>query len=374
MCDNALKRLGTLGQSVWLDDIGRGLLTSGRLRKMIDEDDLRGMTSNPSIFEKAISTTRDYDDDIFAMAASGHGAQAIYESLSIRDVQAAADEFRHIYDLSGGADGFVSLEVNPHLAALTEETVEEARRLWTTLDRPNVLIKVPATDQGLPAIRRLIAEGINVNVTLVFGLPRYAQVAEAYLAGLETRLSRGLPIKHVASVASFFVGRIDTMVDSLLQNLVAKGSPHADLAKILLGQTAISCAKMAYQRYQEIFRGERFGLLSLQGARPQRLLWASTGTKNRDYSQVKYVEALIGPDTINTLPQATLEAYRETGNPKLRLEQDIKEAIWVMERVAELGIEMPTVTANLEREGIEKFNQPFDKLMETLSKSSPRFL
>jgi transaldolase len=332
------------------------------------------MTSNPSIFEKAIADSHDYDEDIRAMALDGKGVGAIYESLSQRDVQSAADEFRPLYDKTDGTDGFVSLEVNPHLAHDTRGTTEEGRRLWAALNRPNVLIKVPATANGLPAIQQLIGEGISVNVTLLFGLPRYRQVVEAYLAGVEARAAQGKPVKHLASVASFFVSRIDALVDPLLEKITARGGKEADLAKAARGQTAIASAKMAYRIYQEIFGSDRFKELAAQGARAQRLLWASTSTKNPDYSDVKYVEALIGPDTVDTAPLETLDAYRDHGEPKARLEQDVEEARRLLARLPELGIGIDDVTRQLEDEGVEKFNKPFDKLMETLAQRSSRHL
>ena len=305
---------------------------------------------------------------------SGKGAETIYETLSQRDVQSAADEFRPLYDRTDGKDGYVSLEVNPHLAHDTKGTIEEARRLWAALGRPNVLIKVPATANGLPAIQQLISEGISVNVTLLFGLPRYRQVAEAYIAGLEARAAQGQPLKHLASVASFFVSRIDALVDPLLEKLIAQGCKEADLARKAHGQIAIASAKMAYQIYKEIFAGDRFRKLATKGARVQRLLWASTSTKNPDYSDVKYVEALIGPDTVNTAPLETLDAYRDHGEPKARLEHDVKEAHWLLERLPELGIAIDNVTRQLEDEGVEKFIKPFDKLMETVAQRSARHL
>ena len=372
MSGNPLKRLGTLGQSIWLDYIRRDLMASGELRRLIDEDGLRGMTSNPSIFEKAIADSHDYDGDIRAMALGGNGADAIYETLSQRDVESAADQFRPLYDRTDGQDGYVSLEVNPHLAHDTKGTIEEARRLWAALNRPNVLIKVPATANGLPAIQQLIGEGISVNVTLLFGLPRYRQVAEAYIAGIEARAAQGEPVKHLASVASFFVSRIDALVDPLLEKLIAQGSKEVDLAKRARGQVAIASAKMAYQIYKEIFGSDRFRRLAARGARAQRLLWASTSTKNRDYSDVKYVEALIGPDTVDTAPLETLDAYRDHGEPEARLEQGVEEARRVLERLPELGIDIDKVTRQLEDEGVEKFNKPFDKLMEALTQKSPQ--
>jgi len=374
MNSNPLTDLGTLGQSIWLDYIRRDLITSGKLRRLIEEDGLRGMTSNPSIFEKAIVESHDYDDEIRTLAHEGRGAEAIYEALSQHDVQSAADEFRPVYDKTDGKDGYVSLEVNPHLAHDTKGSLAEARRLWTALDRPNVFIKIPATAEGLPVIQQLISEGISINVTLLFGLPRYRQVVEAYIAGIEARAAEGKPVKHVASVASFFVSRIDALVDPLLEKAAAQGGKEADLARKLHGQVAIASAKVAYQIFKEIFGRDRFQRLANQGARVQRLLWASTSTKNPNYSDVKYVEALIGPDTVNTVPLETLEAYRDHGDPRTQLERDVKEAYRVLERLRELGIDLDKLTRQLEDEGVEKFNQPFDKLMETLTKESPELV
>jgi transaldolase len=366
--ENQLKQLETIGQSIWLDYIRRDLITSGTLRHLIKEDGLRGMTSNPSIFEKAIAESHVYDEDIRTMALVGKDCKAIYEALSQRDVQDAADEFRPVYDETDGKDGYVSLEVNPHLAHDTEGTIAEARRLWAALNRPNVFIKVPATSEGLPAIQQLISEGINVNVTLLFGLPRYREVAEAYIAGVEHRLYQGKPVQHVASVASFFVSRIDVLVDSLLEKIMAQGGETAQLAKQVHGQVAIASAKIAYQAYEEIFGSDRFKKLTTHDARIQRLLWASTGTKNPDYSDVKYVEALIGAHTVDTAPVETLDAYRDHGEPEARLEQDTDKAYWVLQQLPALGINIDQVTQQLEDEGVEKFNQPFDELMETLAK------
>jgi transaldolase len=368
MNNSPLKRLSALGQSIWLDYIRRDLIASGGLRRLIEEDGLRGMTSNPSIFEKAIVESHDYDEDVRAMVFDGKGAKAIYEALSQRDVQSAADEFRPLYDTTDGEDGYVSLEVNPHLAHDTKGTIAEARRLWTALDRRNVFIKVPATREGLRAIQQLISEGISVNVTLLFGLPRYRQVADAYIAGIEARAAQGHPVKHVVSVASFFVSRIDALVDPLLEKRIVQDGREGEVAKQVHGQVAIASAKMAYQIYKDLFGSPRFKTLAEKGARPQRLLWASTGTKNPDYSDVKYVESLIGPDTVATVPVETLDAYRDHGDPKARLEQDVERAAWVLQRLSELGISIDKVTQQLEEEGVEKFNRPFDKLMETLKK------
>jgi transaldolase len=370
MKNNPLKELEIFGQSVWLDYIRRDLITSGRLQHMIQEDGIRGMTSNPSIFEKAIAESQEYDEAVRGLVLRGKNAKEIYEDLTERDVQSAAYEFGSLYETTDGNDGYVSLEVNPHLAHDTKGTIEEARRLSTTLNRPNIFIKVPATAEGLPAIQQLISEGISVNVTLLFGLPRYRQVAEAYIAGLEARVDQGKPVKQLASVASFFLSRIDTLVDSLLEKPIAQGGKEADLAKKVRGQVAVASAKMAYQMYEEIFAGVRFKKLAAQGARVQRLLWASTSTKNPDYSDVKYIDSLIGPNTVNTVPLETIDAYRDHGDPKSRLEQDPKEADWIMAQLPALGISIDKVTQQLEDEGVEKFNKPFDKLMEILTKKS----
>ena len=364
MKNNPLNQLEKLGQSIWLDYIRRDIIA--KLKAMIEDDGLRGMTSNPAIFKEAIAGSGLYDVEIQSLAIKGMDATAIYEELSRRDVRMACDEFRSVYDKTDAKDGYVSLEVNPHLAHDTNGTIHEARRLWAALSRPNVFIKVPATAEGLPAIQQLISEGISVNVTLLFGLPRYRQVADAYIAGIEARAAQGKPVKHVASVASFFVSRIDAMVDPLLEKRIAQGGPEADVAKEVHGQVAVASAKMAYEIYKEIFGGARFKKRADKGARAQRLLWASTGTKNPDYSDVKYVEALIGPDTVNTIPVETLDAYRDHGDPQARLEQDVQRAGQVLERLSELGISIDKLTQQLEDEGVEKFNKPFDKLMETL--------
>jgi transaldolase len=370
MKDNPLKKLGTLGQSIWLDYIRRDLIASGELRRLIYEDGLRGMTSNPSIFEKAIAESDIYEQDIRDLALKGKDVNSIYEALSQRDVQNAADEFRPVYEKTGGKDGYVSLEVNPHLAHDTKGTVKEARRLWAALNRPNVFIKVPATSDGLLAIQQLISEGINVNVTLLFGLPRYRQVAQAYLAGLEARAAEGKPVSHIASVASFFLSRIDTLVDPIVERFLEQGGKKMEIAKKVHGQAAIASAKAAYQIYKDIFSSNRFKKLADKGARVQRLLWASTSTKNPDYSDIKYIEQIIGPDTVNTVPLETIDAYRDHGDPQLRLEQDVEETNWIMARLPELGISIDKVTQQLEDEGVKKFSEPFDKLMESLAKKS----
>jgi transaldolase len=366
MSENPLLKLQSFGQSIWLDFLSRALLASGQLKRLIGEDGLRGVTSNPAIFEKAIAGSSEYDDDVRTLARQGKSTAEIYEALTVADVQAAADLFRPVYDRLDGRDGFVSLEVSPHLAYNTEGTIAEARHLWSRLGRPNVFIKVPATKPGLPAIRRLISEGVNVNVTLLFGLPRYREVAEAYIAGLEDRAARGLPLDRVASVASFFLSRIDVLLDPVLERIAQEGGTKGEIARGLIGEVAIASAKVAYQIYQEIYRGERFQRLVRQGARTQRLLWASTSTKNPAYSDVKYVEPLIGPDTINTMPLETLNAYRDHGNPAPRLEEGVAHAYRVLEQLAQVGIDLDQATQQLEEEGVHKFVVPFDNLMALL--------
>ncbi len=369
MSGNPLVKLHEYGQSIWLDFLRRDLYTSGELRKLIEEDGLRGITSNPAIFDESISGSHDYDDAIRVLALEGKSPDESYVSLMVEDVRSAADTFRPVYDAAGGHDGLVSIEVSPQLAYDTAGTIAEARRFWGMVSRPNVMIKVPATLEGLPAIRQLLSEGINVNITLLFGLPRYRRVAEAFVAGLEDRVQAGQPIDRIASVASFFLSRIDVLVDPMLEKPMAKSGAQADLAKDLQGQVAISSAKVAYQIYREIFGSDRFKRLADKGARPQRLLWASTSTKNPAYSDVKYVEPLIGPDTVNTLPTQTLDAYRDHGNPASRIEQGVEQARTRLDNLGKLGISLDAVTHELENEGAAKFIIPYNKLMETLSKA-----
>ncbi|MBI4772987.1 MAG: transaldolase [Deltaproteobacteria bacterium] len=366
MKENPLLKVRDLGQSIWLDYLSRKMIASGELQELIERDGLRGMTSNPSIFDKAITGSQDYDDDVRTLALEGKSKEEIYEALTVKDIQDASDLFLPVYDESEGKAGFVSLEVNPHLARDVEGTNSEARRLWKLLNRPNVFVKVPATKEGLQCIRQLISEGINVNVTLLFGLPRHREVAQAFILGLEDRAKAGRSLDTISSVASFFLSRIDVLVDPMLENLIKEGGPKAAVAKAVLGQVAIASAKEAYRIYKEIFGGKRFRELQEEGARPQRVLWASTSTKNPNYYDVKYVEPLIGPETINTLPQETLNAYRDHGNPAPRLEDDLEAAGEVLERLSDLGIDIDQVTRQLEDEGIEKFNQPYDNLMSNL--------
>lgn len=366
MNKNPLLDLENLGQSIWLDFLRRNALENGQIQGLIEEDGASGLTSNPSIFEKAIAGSHDYESQIRSLALEGKNLEEIYEALTIEDIQRAADLFQSIYRRLGGRDGFVSLEVSPKLAHDTNGTIAEARRLWKAVDRPNLFIKVPATREGLPAIQQLIGEGINVNITLLFGLPRYGEVANAYLAGLETLAEHGKPLDRIASVASFFLSRIDVLVDPMLERLGLEGGPEAGKAAGLRGQVAIASAKAAYLSYQKIFESERFKKLAKQGAHTQRLLWASTSTKNPEYSDVKYVEALIGPGTINTLPLETLNAFREHGKPASRLEEDTQAALLVLEQLGEVGIDLDALTQQLEDEGVGKFNQAFKKLMAAL--------
>jgi len=365
--NNPLKQIPEMGQSIWLDYIRRGFLLNGDLKALIDNDALRGVTSNPAIFEEAIAHSDDYKETIMQLAGTSLTNKQIFLNLAIEDVRTAADIFKGVYDATAGLDGYVSLEVSPDIALDTQATISEALSLWKELDRPNVMIKIPATFEGLAAIKKSISEGLNINVTLLFGLQRYREVAEAYIKGLEDRVKTGKPVDHIYSVASFFLSRIDTMVDPMLEKIITQGGQQADLAKTLLGKAAIASAKMAYQIYKELFFSERFNALREKGANPQRLLWASTGTKNKAYSDVKYIEALIGPDTVNTVPPDTLKAYRDHGKPAIRIEQDIADAASAMKDLEKVGVSIDSVTKTLVDEGIEKFVKPFQSLMNVLA-------
>jgi transaldolase len=367
---NPLVELEKLGQSIWLDFIRRGMISSGELRRLIEEDGVTGVTSNPSIFEKAIAESRDYDAAIRTLAQSGKSVEDIYQDLTISDIQSAADLFRPAYDRSNGADGFVSLEVSPLLAHDTAGTIDEARHLWKTLSRPNVMIKVPGTTEGIPAVRQLISEGININVTLLFGIPRYQEIVESFITGLEDRKIKGLPLDRVASVASFFLSRIDVLLDPLLEKEMREENQKARTAAHLKGQIAIASAKVAYQFATEIFSSERFQKLAESGARTQRLLWASTSTKNPEYSDVKYVEPLIGKDTVNTLPLETVNAYRDHGNPHMTLSSGVDEARSHLDQLRMLGLHLDALTQQLENEGVRKFDDAFRALMSALRQKS----
>ena len=363
MKTNPLKMLGRLGQSVWMDFISRELIKSGQLQRLIDEDGICGVTTNPTIFEKSISSSRDYDETITKLIRQERTANEIIMELMAEDVRSAADIFKPVFERLNGRDGFVSIEVSPHLAYETNATIEEARRLWKDVNRPNIFIKVPATMEGLAAIRQLISEGINVNITLLFGLPRYTQIAEAYINGLEDRVNAGKPVDNIASVASFFLSRIDTMIDPMLEKVIGD---KKQLAEDMEGMAAIASAKGAYHLYQDIFSDARFKKLAQKGARTQRLLWASTSTKNPAYGDVKYVEPLIGPDTVNTMPPETITAYRDHGNPALRIEEDAEKTHVIFQKLKSCGIDIDEITERLEKEGVEKFIKPFDELKKAI--------
>lgn len=367
---NPLIQLERHGQSFWLDNISRGLVSSGRLRELIKEDGLKGITSNPAIFEKAITGSADYDNDIEQLAGQNHSAIEIYEALAISDIQEAADQLSTVFNTTDGRDGFVSLEVSPELAEDTEGTIVEARRLWKSVARRNVMIKVPATRAGVPAIRQLISEGLNVNVTLLFSSDMYEAVAEAYISGLEDCLNAGRTINNIGSVASFFISRIDTLVDALLVERMGQcNTPNEiSLLRNLIGKIAIANGKMTYQRYKALQATPRWMALAKNGARPQRLLWASTSTKNSDYRDVVYVEELIGRDTINTLPDETLDAFRDHGQLSNTLESDIDKAAVIMVNVERAGVSMKEVADQLVKEGVKKFVDPFAKLIAAIER------
>jgi transaldolase/glucose-6-phosphate isomerase len=369
---NPLKALLSHGQSMWLDYIRRDLLTSGKLKKMIEEDGLRGMTSNPSIFEKAIGDSSLYDDILKEMAARPDlNATSRYEHIAIRDIQDAADILKPVYESSKYHDGFVSLEVSPLLAMEAQKTLDEARRLWKAVARENVMIKVPGTPPAIPVIRQLVGEGININVTLLFAQEVYEQVAEAYVAGVEELAKRGGNLRKMAGVASFFISRIDTLIDSLLDEKLKATSDagQQSLLKNLKGKVAIANGKLTYQRYQQIFSGPRWEALASKGAQTQRVLWASTSTKNPEYRDVMYVEELIGPDTVDTMPPATVDAFRDHGRLRNSLTEDVAGAKKVMDDLAKGGISMKEVTNKLTADGVKLFADAFHKLLAVVEKS-----
>ncbi|WP_210520008.1 bifunctional transaldolase/phosoglucose isomerase [Hymenobacter terricola] len=365
---NALLGIRQFDQSLWLDFISRPILIDGKLQHRITDEALRGVTSNPAIFAKSIGDTADYDSAIKALALQGKTTDEIYTSLAVADVQAATDLFRPLYDSAEGSDGYVSLEVSPELVNDTEGTVEEGLRLWHTVDRPNVMIKVPATLEGLPAIRRLISEGVNVNVTLIFGLERYRLVADAFLAGLEDRVKAGKSLARIDSVASFFLSRIDVLIDPMLEKIAAEGGENGELAQSLVGEVALASAKQAYQMYKEIFAGPRWEALKAKGAETQRLLWASTGNKNPKYDNLKYVNGLIGPKTVNTVPVETLDLFGKEGTAAVTLEDGLDKVKEVLAGLPKLGLNLDELTQHLEEDGAKKFKEPFAKLLESIEK------
>ena len=368
---NPLKGLLAYGQSPWMDYIRRDLLTGGGLKKMIAEDGLRGMTSNPAIFEKSITGSSLYNDILDAPEAKSLNAKQLFEKIAIRDVQDACDIFKPVYDESKHRDGYVSLEVSPFLANDTNGTLEEARRLWKTVNRPNLMIKVPATPEGIPAIRQLLEDGLNINITLLFAQSAYEKVAEAFVAALEARAAKGQSINHIASVASFFVSRIDTLVDSKVDALLKTASGDAKaLLESVHGTIAIANAKLTYKKYQELFGGPRWKTLAAKGAQTQRLLWASTSTKNPKYRDVIYVEELIGADTVDTIPPATFDAFRDHGKLRASLTEDVATAAKHMENLGKAGISMKDVTDQLLVDGVKLFADAFTTLLAATGKSA----
>jgi transaldolase len=369
---NPLLRLGECGQSYWLDNLTRGMIKSGDLERRVREEGLRGVTSNPAIFHKAIAGSEDYDPQIKDLVAAGKEVAEIYERLVITDIRDACDVLRPVYDASEGVDGFVSLEVSPHLAHDPEGTMLEARRLSQAVHRPNLLVKIPGTPEGIPAIEEMLYEGININITLLFAIDRYEAVAEAHLRALERRSAQGKEVSRVASVASFFLSRIDVLTDELLGNLIkAKPNPAAEG---LLGRFAIANAKLAYQCFKRMIAGDRWRRLEGKGARVQRLLWASTSTKNPRYSDVYYVEPLVGANTVNTMPNETIAAFADHGRVVSNgVESSIEEAHQVLNDLRKIGIHPEEITDQLLREGVQKFIEPFDKLMGTLAEKRRTF-
>lgn len=373
---NPLVQLRTAGQSPWYDYIQRELITSGDLQAMIDQDGLMGVTSNPSIFEKAIGGSADYDEELQRVAAQVTSVKDIYEALAIRDIQAATDVMSVVYESSKGRDGYVSLEVSPDLAFNTDGTIEEALRLWKTVDRANVMIKVPGTPEGLPAVEHLLSQGLNINITLLFSVKVYEDVAWTYIRGLEKFAANGGDVSKIASVASFFVSRIDTMIDTHLDAKLKDETNESKRKTLesLKGQIAIANAKVAYLIYQEIFSGAQFQALQQKGAKVQRLLWASTGTKNPQYPDTYYMDALIGPDTVNTIPAATFNAFRDHGTVKETLTEGVEEAKATMQSLADCGVSMGDVTEMLLKDGARMFGESFDQLMAVISRKRSDFL
>ncbi len=371
---NPLTALVDEGQSVWLDNITRDFVRGGELKRLVEEAGLRGLTSNPTIFQKAIAAGDAYDEQMRELVTEGKDAGEIFEALAVTDIREACDVFRPLYDAEGGADGFVSLEVSPSFARDTEATLEEARRLWRSVDRPNLMIKVPGTDEGAPAVRRLLAEGINVNITLLFSIENHERVMWAYIEALEERLGRGEPVDRLASVASFFISRVDTLVDGLLDEKIERTVDGAEQERLrgLKGKAAIANAKLAYARFREVFGGERFGELAGRGASVQRPLWGSTSVKDPEYRDVLYVEELIGPDTVNTVPPETFEAFLDHGEVRRTVDEDVEGARRVLDELAAVGIDYGAVTRQLEDEGLRKFADSYDELIEGVEEKRER--
>lgn len=369
MSTNPLKQLSELGQSIWYDYIRRDLYEGTELKRMIEEDGLGGMTSNPSIFQKAIANSDLYDEDIQRLVGQHKAPATIFEKLAVVDVQHAADAFRPVYDAQNGNDGFVSIEVGPHLAHDTQGTIDEARRLWNECDRPNVMIKIPGTKAGLPAIRTCLGEGININITLLFSVERYMEVMEAYAGALEDRLTAGKPIDKVRSVASFFVSRVDSNTDKQLDAIAKDKSRSEDdrrLARELRGKLAIANAKLAYEEFEKFIATDRYKKLEKQGAALQRPLWASTSTKDPAYPDIYYVDTLVAEHTVNTLPPETFDAYRDHGKPAIRIKDDMDDAHAVFTQLKALKVSVADITQELEDEGVKKFADAYDGLLATI--------
>lgn len=372
---NPILKLNELGQSYWMDDLSRKMIKNGELTKRVEDFDLRGITSNPTIFNKSISKSDDYDEQIEQLAEQGKSTSEIYEALVLKDIQDACDILRPVYDKSDGVDGYISLEVSPYLARDTEATMEEVRHFFKAVDRPNVFIKIPGSEEGVPAIEQMLYEGINVNITLLFSIQSYEVVARAYINAMERRVKEDKPVKNVASVASFFLSRIDVLVDQLLQHRIVPGREDRNpLAKELLGKVAIANAKLAYQSFKRIFAGEKWEALAEKGARVQRPLWASTSTKNPEYSDVRYIEPLIGPNTVNTMPEETIDAFSDHGIAEENsVEKDLDDAKQTFDDLESVGIDIDKVTWQLVNEGIQKFIDPFDELMKNLSEKREKY-
>ena len=363
MAHPRVEALTKQGQSIWQDDIARSMLLSGSLKKTIEEVGIRGLTSNPTIFEKAISGGTDYDEQISGLLEQGKNPSDIFEALEVQDLQGALDLFRPLYDTTEGRDGFCSIEVFPDAAREPNATREQTRRLWGEVNRPNLMVKIPGTAEAVPVIAEMIAEGININITLLFAVESYERVAWAYIEGIEKRHAAGRPIDRIASVASFFVSRVDTLVDKLLDEKIATDSANAEQYLALKGKIAVANAKLAYAKYQEIFGSERFQKLAKAGARPQRPLWASTGTKNPDYPDTLYVDTLVGPDTVNTMPGKTIEAFLDHGSTERAVDKHVEMARQQMADLAAAGIDIKAVTHQLEEEGIASFIKSFESLL-----------
>ncbi len=365
---NPLKQIAAFGQSIWCDNIERRMIKNGTFRRMIDEDGLKGVTSNPTIFEKAVTSSSDYDAELRSLGEKGLSPEDIYWKVVIKDIQDTADIFLSVYKETKGEDGFVSIEVNPLLARDTEGTLKQARDLWKRVARPNVMIKIPATAEGLPAIQEAIADGININVTLIFAVARHREVMNAYLAGLEKRFAAGKPVSDIASVASFFVSRVDTEIDKRLEEKIKSAKDDAEKRHLrdLLGKAAIANSKIAYEEFEKVFSSPRFEKLKIKGARVQRPLWASTSTKNPAYRDVVYVEELLGPQTVNTLPPATIDAFRDHGKPASRLTEGREEAARAIHELGVSGIDLDEVTRLLEEAGVKSFSDSFHKLIECI--------